>query len=395
MIKPLRLKRGQGGGGAATLVALIAVFIVFYILFLPPAERNRLLNNKTTTTGENGEDTSGKIILLKESPGTLFKEEQTEFEHTISPFNLAVFNQDVVLKEKDSMYIQAGGSKDQPQMMILVIKDVDNTKNVKISFTVGKHSGKLIIKLNGEEVFNGEITTSNPAPIKLDNLKEENILEFSVSSSGWMFWNVNFYELSNIKITATVTNLENQEAAKQFSISYDVEDVKEATLRFIPECRVSNVGRLTIKLNAETISSDVPDCGSPSVIEIDPAILKNGGNTIFFSSAAGSYLVDNILIRTTLREPTYPAYYFLLNESSYGKIANNTRDIFLVIKFAGTEDFWDGTAVINDIKTTFHQRESTYSKDIGSFIREDNNYIRIIPDNTLDVVELRVELRKV
>jgi len=394
MIKPLRLKRGQGGGGAATLVALIAVFIVFYILFLPPAERNKLLNNKTTT-GDNGEDTSGKIILLKESPGTLFKEEQTEFEHTISPFNLAVFNQDVVLKEKDSMYIQAGGSKEQPQMMILVIKDVDNTKNVKVSFTVGKHSGKLIIKLNGEEVFNGEITTSNPAPIKLGNLKEENILEFSVSSSGWMFWNVNFYELSNIKITATVTNLENQEASKQFSISYDVEDVKEATLRFIPECRVSSVGRLTIKLNGETISSEVPDCGSPSVIEVDPAILKNGGNTILFSSAAGSYLVDNILIRTTLREPTYPAYYFQLNESSYGKIINNTRDIYLVLKFAGTEDFWDGTVVINDIKTTFHQRESTYNKDIGTYIREDNNYVRIIPEKTLDVVELRVELRKV
>jgi len=395
MIKPLRLKRAQAAGGAATLVALIAVFIVFYILFLPPAERERLLENKTSTTTQNGGDSSGNIVLLKESPGTLFKEEQTEFEHTISAFNLAVFTQDIVLKQKDSIYVQASGSKEQPQMMILVLKDVDNTKNVKLSFAVGKHSGKLVIKLNGEEVFNGEITTSNPAPINLGNLKEENIIEFSVSSAGWMFWNVNFYELSNIKITATVTNFENQEAAKQFSISYDVEDVKEAKLRFIPECRTTRVGKLTIKLNEEAISSDVPDCGSPSLVDFDPAILRKGGNTLLFSSAAGSYLVDNIIIRTTLREPTYPAYYFLLNESSYGKITNNTRNIFLVIKFAGTEDYWDGTIVINDIKTSFHQRESTFSKNIGSFIREDNNYVRIIPDTTVDVVEIRVELRKV
>jgi len=395
MIKPLRLKRAQAAGGAATLVALIAVFIIFYILFLPPSERNRLLNNKTTTTNGGGEEDATRIVLLKESPGTLFKEEQTEFEHTISPFNLAVFTQDVVLKDVANLYVEASGSKNSAQPMILVIKDVDNTENVKLSFTVVKHSGKLIIKLNSQEVFNGEISTTNPAPIKLDNLKAENLIEFSVSSSGWMFWNVNFYELSNIKITATVTNFENQEATKQFSISYDVEDVKEASLRFIPECRVARVGRLTIKLNGETISSEIPDCGSPSMIEIDPDLMRNGGNTIFFSSAAGSYLVDNIVLKTTLKEPTYPAYYFLLNESSYGKVTNNTRDVFLVLKFAGTEDFWDGTIVINDIKTTFYQRESTYTKNIDSFVRQDNNYVRIIPQKTLDVVELRVELRKV
>lgn len=393
MIKPLRLKRAQAAGGAATLVALIAVFIVFYILFLPPEQRQALLENKTTEEVQEG--ATGTTILLKESPGTLFKEKQSEFEHQISPFNLAVFSQDVVLKEMESLYLEASGGKEKPQMMILVIDPKKDTRNVKLSFTVGKHSGKLVVKLNGEEIFNGEIATPNPAPIKLDNVKEENILEFSVSSPGWMFWNVNFYELSNLKVTATITNYENQEATNQFFISYDVDTIEEAKLRYVPECNVGNVGKLTLKLNGEDISSKIPDCGSPDLINFDAGLLRKGGNSISFSSSLGTYLVDNIVIRTTLKEPIYPVYYFDLNESSYGKIHNNTRDIFLVIKFAGTEDYWDGTVVINDIKTSFHQRESTYSKDIGTFIRQDNNYIRIIPDKTLDVVEIRVELRKV
>ena len=396
----LKRKKGQGpgvsGSNAAALVVVVMAFIVLYILLIPPAERDELLGgtNKTSTGGEKEEKVGGDLLLL-ETPGTLFKTKQEEFEHRLGAFNLFTQEEDKVLKSLDSARVTSSLRNKDAKNIVFVLDDPENTENTKLSFNVKDHNGRLVIVFNDEEIFNTEVSGTNINPISLQNPEKDNILELSASEPGLAFWSTNFYDLESLKVTGTVTNLENQEAETSFQITEEEAGlIESAFLSFFVDCKTQEVGRLQVRLNNILILSQVPDCGSEARIDIAPADLKAGRNELKFFTEEGSYIIDRPRVRTNLKEPLFPVFFFDVNATQFNEVSNNTKKAVLSLKFVDDGDNKAGIININDMKIGLDTDEKEFTKDVSERLKQGSNFLKVEPDTTLQIVELKLELKK-
>jgi len=264
-----------------------------------------------------------------------------------------------------------------------------------LSFTAKKYSGLLTIKLNNINIFESEITTSNPKPIKLkkDYLEEDNVLEFSVSGIGARFWSTNIYSLDDIKIVGDVADISKQESKNIFFISEDEKlNLERAKLRFLPNCKPEDAGKLDVLINYQEVFSGVPDCGGINVYSFSTNVLHTGDNNLVFKTDKGSYLVEQIKVQTSLKELTYPTYYFEINETTFEKIENDTYDIKLVLEFVDDKRDKIMNLNINNRMIYVDTDEADYYKNIDGYAKEGNNFIKIEPLSMLDIIELKVEL---
>ncbi len=390
-------KRGQASGaGAAILVAIIAALIVMYILFLPPAEREALLEGNATEDGESSA-VSGNATILKESPGRLDYLSQKEIEHTLPSVNLYTTTKDVVFESRHSVYVKNAWFDKSFYNISFPIENLENTDNVNLVFNVKEASGKLTLKLNGRELYSSEIKTSNiePIPLPKRHLEDENFIEVMVSGVGWKFWRTNEYTLENIKITGSVTDKSSQESKVAFQVSNtEKNNLDRVFLKFFPDCDVGGVGPLQIYLNNNEIFSSVPDCGVLRSLEISPHYLLSDENTLIFKTSRGKYLIDNLIVKSELKELTYPTYYFEMNESIHEDVLENKLDAVLYLMFPDDIEDKKAEIIVNTHKAGLNTQESGYSLNIDSYMREGNNVVEIRPKTTLDVVELKVVLEE-
>ena len=378
------------GANASILVFIIGAFILVYILFLPKSDQAKLLGKETTTVTV---PTPGELpgsTLLTERPGTLTKLKEKEFDHSIPSFNLFTKKEDTVLKTVDSVYVEESRSVSKKKTVILTVRD--RVENPKLSFTVNDHKGNLIINLNDNELFTGEVD-SFTEPLSLD-LEEENLFEFSTEPvQWWKPFSKNFYDVRDFKVTATVERIGNKEALQTFIIGEEEGNLlSEATLSYFVDCNVKDVGKLTINLNGNLLASKVPDCGSAEKSQIDPDDLLTGKNELIFVAEKGTYLLDRILLRTKLKEPIFPVYFFTVNSSVFRRIENNTVNSSFALRFVDDKERKTATLEINNQKTRLDTRAANYSKNIDSFLVEGSNFIRILPETTLNILELKVLL---
>ncbi|MBI2141241.1 hypothetical protein HYU16_02345 [Candidatus Woesearchaeota archaeon] len=378
------------GANAAILIFVIAAFILMYILFLPKEEQRKLLEKETTTVTAKTPGSLPGSTLLSEKPGTLTRLKEREFDHGIPSFNLFTKKEDTALKSVDSVYVEESRGVSKKKTVILAVRD--KVENAKLSFTVNDHKGNIMIKLNDNELFTGEVD-SFTEPLSLE-LEEENLFEFSTEPVPWYKpFSKNFYDIRAVKVTATVERIENKEALQTFIIGEEEGNLlSEATLSYFVDCNVKDVGRLVIYLNGNLLASKVPDCGSAEKWQIDPADLAAGKNELKFVAEKGTYLLDRILLRTKLKEPIFPVYFFTTNSTVFRRIENNTINSSLSIRFVDDKERKTATLEINDQKTRLDTRAANYSKNIDSFLVEGSNFIRIVPETTLNIVELKVIL---
>ncbi|MAG15742.1 hypothetical protein CMO88_01645 [Candidatus Woesearchaeota archaeon] len=386
----MRNKKAQpSGAGAASLIIVIALFILVYILFLPSEDRKELIEGDDSEVSASEREAIASV-LLEESPGTITKIKEREFEHNIPSFNLFTEKEDAILKKVDSVFIESSGisSKAIP----IFIKD--KTENSKLSFSVNEHGGRLTIVFNDEEVFKGEIGETLE-PLSID-LKEENLIEFSVDSPPkWQFWRNNFYDLRNVQISSTVEKLANKEALHTFFVSKeeaDKENIEDAFIRYFVDCNVNEVDKLSVFLNGNLLSAKVPDCESFEKTFIDPDDFIEGKNELLFSSEQGRYLIDRTAVKTTLRKAISPVYFFDINQSQFDLIDNNTINTSLSLKFIDDDEKKNAIIEVNQHRISLDTRQDAFSKNIDLFVNEGSNSIRITPERTLHVLELKVDL---
>ncbi len=384
-------KKGQSAGGAAVLVAAIVGLILLYILFLPPDERAALLGENITSPNISkgvGEDAR---TLLLEKPGTLFTSRQEEFEHRINSFNLFAKSEDRIIKSVESIYVETTRGNIKRKSMAVSL-DPSKTSNAQMSFDVKAHNGRLIVKVNDDEVFNGE--AKDQIAVKLDKLNEDNVVEIMTEEVGFQFWQKNFYEIRDFKITATVKVLENLEARQGFIVGgEEANNIERASLIYFVDCKPSDSGTLKVYINDALLVSNVPDCGSPVKLEVDPALIVRGQNKLRFAADQGSFLVDQVFVKTRLKEPVEPVYFFEVNATQFSWVQNNTFDAILRMKFVNDNEDKRAELNINNRKTFMDtKRTANFTKNIDSFIVEGNNFIRIAPDTQLNIIELRIRL---
>jgi hypothetical protein len=329
------MKRGAQTATAASLVATIAGLIILYILFLPPSERADLLGETPSGTSGAGSSTgtSGNAkglitneTIFKASPGKIYYQKLDEYEYDLPAFTLFKTTGGSVITNINSFRVRNGAFDKSKKNITFNIKEVANVDNVMLSFNAIRHTGTLTIRLNGAEIYQFEVDKTTPDPISLDKAgiaPGKNMLEFSVSGVGMQFWKTNEYSFSGMKITADVTDTSRQESKNSFYISPEESgNMQKAQLKFNPDCRTSEAGVLEVTVNGKSIFSGVPDCGSLNTYDISPSQLNAGRNTVNFRTDRGSYLVDHIQVRTELKEPIQPTYYFDIEDKYFRNIAS-------------------------------------------------------------------------
>ena len=395
-------KKAQGTNAASAtgFVALIVGLIILYIIFLPPDERANLLGENETIEEEAGENASvedEENILMLEYPGRIDYLKEKEYEHDISTFKLYKTINAQELDTINPFIIRHGLFDEVKKEIPFRIKDLKNTENVLLSFTAKKHTGILTIKLNDINIFESEIITSNPKPIKLkkNDLEEDNVLEFSVSGTGIKFWSTNIYSFDDIRIVGDVADISRQESKNIFFVSENEKlNLERAKLRFWPECEQEDVGKLDVLINYQEVFSGVPDCKTINMYHFSPTFLHKGDNNIVFKTDKGSYRIEQIKITTDLRELTYPTYYFEINESTYDKIKGDEYDAKLTLEFIDDKKDNEMNLNINNRMISVDTDEAKYYKNIDNYVKEGNNFIKIEPLSMLDIIELKVELEK-
>ncbi len=387
------LRKGQAAS-AATLIAIIAGLILLYILFIPQSERDKILGEEGPARPGAG-SAAPTTILLREKPGTIFISGQREVEHDLPSFNLFTRKEDIVIKSLESLKIESSKGTASSRKLLFALDDPENTENGLLSFDVVERSGRLIIRLNGQEILNEEVKGSRVLNLDKALFKESNEIEFAtLEVPFWQFWAKNAYDMRNIKIIATILDVSNREATQTFFLTEnEAGNIERASLVFSVECSPQDAGKLTSFINGAKVASAIPDCGQLARYTLNPEDLQSGTNELRFSTEKGTFLIDRVIVRTHLKEAVKPIFFFEVSPQNMKKIRNDTQAI-LTLSFVDDGEEKMGVINVNGHKTSFDTRKPVFTKDISSMLQEGNNYVQIEPKVTLNVVELRVELKK-
>jgi hypothetical protein len=396
----MKHKRGEvpeTGAQTATFIGILIAIIIFYILFLPPSERDKLLNEKTDEHGNSIVNEGENVTLLAEKIGRLDYLKMDEYEHKIPSFTLYRTTNSDVLKKFNPFYVKNGWFDKKSYNATFTLEQIEETSNVLLSFIATKYIGMLSIYLNGNNIYEGELSGSNVEPITLDKsmLAKENSLSFSVSGVGFRFWTTNEYAIQNIQLTGDITDISRQESKNIFyATEAEVVNLEKTTMEYNPECNLNEVGVLDIAVNGRNVFNGVPDCGILNTIEFSPDYIYSGSNKVVFKTAKGSYLIDQITVNTKLKEKITPVYYFDVNASVYKSLQKGNLSAYLKIDFVddGTSKKLDISVNGGKIEKRIDQTKPYYERDISSRLEEGNNYIELIPKSVLNIVELRVEI---
>ncbi len=392
------MKKAQGGINAAILVAIIAAMIIIYILFLPTEDREDLLEEESDYAGSSTSDDDEVITLLSENVGRLDPVGRVR-DKDIPNVNIFETTNSKVLDTINPISIRNGWFDKTIKTIRFSIADPENTDNIVLSFSAPKRRGILSIKLNEELIYEYDINRINIDPIKLKKnlIRENNELEFSVSGVGARFWTTNEYALEDIKIIGDLTDLSRQESQNVFTLTdTEFQNLEEVEIRFVPYCSSSaTVGILDVFMNNRNIFSAVPVCNDRYKQEVPLSAVSAGQNKVIFRTNKGSYSVEQIKLDFREKDVPEAVYYFEVNETTFDDIMDGEYDPFIKIEFVDDEKTKKMDLNINDHLVRVDQDKKTYEKNIGNWIEEDNNFIKITPiKTTLDIVDVKVELEE-
>jgi hypothetical protein len=387
------MNRKAQAAAAATLVGIIAALIVLYILVIPPEERQKLLEGEDYVSEAEKAAEANVTLFELEASKKFLPLETKEFEQGIPNINIYIQEEGTELKRIDTLYAKKSIFSEKLAILNFEIIDLADAENVLLNLIVKEGKGRLIIKLNENEIYNSEITTTNIEPIKLKEylIQGTNTIEFSVSSPGAAFWRTNEYSLEDITVTADMLRRDAQESRNIFILtSAEKENMEKVKLRFVPACSVEDVGKLDAWINNYNLYAAVPDCGYPVVLEFSPTYLVKGENVLKFKTERGRYLIEQIKITSELKEIELPVYYFQLTEKQYRYVNNETANVTLSMKFVDDIEVKQADITINGDLLRLDQEEISYSENINNYIEEGNNAIKIDPDKAIDVVDLKI-----
>lgn len=392
----MRGKKGQEtGGSAATLIAIIALIMILYLIFLPPAERIKILEGGNSTT--LGSDIDENDTLFLERPGRVDYLKRDEIDHNIPSFGLSVTTEGQLIKEIDSAYISNSLFSRGVEENISFSIDKENTENVLLSFKTLTHEGKLIVKVNGNVIFNSEITSSqiNPIKIRKEFLNDENTIVFSVSDPGVAFWSGNEYSLQDVRINGDVTDLSKSSSRSIFIVNREeINNLDSARLQFFPDCNINQIGKLTVLLNGNEIFSGLPDCDIINSYEFSKSYMREDVNEIRFVSQEGNYLIDKITVKTKLKKPQDLIYYFELSDTQYDKVVSDDYRLRIRLEFVDDTSEKEGEIILNNRKHYFQTDEEEYVRYFDEFAEKGFNAIKLVPQQTMYITEISAEIVK-
>ena len=400
-ISMIKKRKAQAGNQAAILVIVIAVLLVLFLLSIPPEDREQLLNNGATTPGNGAEPHfPDAITLLRANVGTVPYRSQNERIHELAPFNLRVDTQGEQIHTRNSMYLKNSVFEKISDTITFTVNP-QTVSNVLLTFNVEQSSGSLLIKINGETIFNAPIRQGNSPPIHIPPalLRQENILEFQVSGPGAAFWRYNFYSIRDINIYGDRVDLSRSRSSQIFNVGrQEANEIELSELRYMPACTRGLTNYLTITVNHFEVYSGMPDCDVFNTMPIPTHYIHEGVNEIVFQLREGQVLVDRVRILNKLEQLEQKTYYFEVSDK-YFNLVNDDYELkpqyesMLDLTFPNyNQKRFD--LIINGKPINFNTARLRETRNMRMFLQPGTNSIQIEPRSELTITELRVRIRE-
>ncbi len=321
----------KGQQGAAILVALIAALIVLYILFLPPEDRAALIGDPSGRAPD-GTPTNPANIIYTSPVGRVTVPSNPSIVHELPTVPVRAIEEGSILVRRDTVIVLNNVFEKGPSTIVFNAQP-SLTRNAYLSMNLASMTGgRIIVTLNGIEVYNQAPRSRTIPPIALSNLATTNTLEITTSSVGFSFWKTNRATLSDVKITADVTDLSGASITQRFTLSSEeYATLQTSLLSFVPIC--TEVGSIKITVNNAEVFKGNPDCETLNTLEIAPTRLVDGENIIGYSTTSADVLLDRGRITTTARQEANKQFSFTIDPA---RVAG--RPILLRVLFADTTD---------------------------------------------------------
>ncbi len=388
-------KAQQDAGQASILVLVIMITIILYVLLLPGPIREDLLSGNGS--GDGGTTTTSLTTLLSERPGTLTVLEQTDFSRYMPSVMLQRTTDSRELKRVNPFYVKSSFLTQKTKTISFTLDNPDLTDNVLLSFDVPSHRGVLYITLNGEIIFEGEVTDYNAEPVRLDKdlLDTRNTLVFYSEGVGFAFWKTTDYSIQNTRIIADITDTSGQESKVTFILPEDIYNNADRMLvRFNPNC-YSSEGTLRVRLNGMEIFSGIPDCGYITTVEVSTKTsLQADENTLSFSTDSGSYLIDMISVDVKTKDSHSPIYYFDISESDAQRLMQDNYYANLTIEFVDSLEWKEGMIILNGRLLSIDTKDRVWERNIEPYLYSGHNAIRIEPSKTMNIQKLTIKIEQ-
>ena len=190
--------------------------------------------------------------------------------------------------------------------------------------------------------------------------------------------------------------MQNTEVSRAFFVDTEAGTVKKATLGYIVNCNALEPrGSLTIKVNSRLISKDTIFCDFHEEIKLPldtDSLAADGRNRVSFSIDKGDYNLDQAAVKVETGKSTYPSYTFDIGSDDYNAIKDGSRKLFLKLKF---RDSGRKKALVSvqDSEFSFDTSASEYSKDISAMVDNGANYVKIVPKEDFEIVNMKVMLQ--
>lgn len=384
------MKRGQGTA-VANFILMFALFIVVYIILLPPGAKEQLI-----TTDKEGAQVEGQL-LVSESPGLVkpFLREITS--RRLQPIKLFALTETEPKLLARSLSVSTSVFSTKSEDLKFDLPELEDLTDLSIIFLVQDASGKLILTINDQEFFNDFVRTEDlPIEIPLKALKKENnILTIAASSPGLRFLSANKYSLKDIQLVKK-SAVENKKESRNFIVTpSENKGLVSSTLSFFINClRVKELGTLKIFLNSKEISNRFMVCDAGQVeLEINPDDVYEGENLLEFEVDKGEYTLDQIILDNELESEDYPKYFFSLQRSELFAVEDGAASVELELDFDDAGYRKAATLLINGERVYLDTLGRTSVIDISDYAVEGENFIKIVPREEFDIVNLQVLLR--
>lgn len=386
----MKCKRGSAPQSStqwvAALVSLIALYLLIYFFLLPKETQKELLGEKETAEGE----TQKEVVktLLMETPGMVYPYTKETSEKKISSVNLFSTLKTDVKTLANSLSISSSIITKNAQELNFELTDLESVKKLDLFFDVREHKGDLVVSINDNEIFSGEVRGAYDLPIELpiEYLQAKNVLRIQATSPGWKFLTTNYYTLRDVKIIKNY-QVENKRESRSFVLD-EKKKISDAKISFFVNCLEIGYDQGTLKVDVNRFniytSRVICDAGLRE-IDIPLDYLNNGQNMLQFEIDKGDYIIEQIELESRLESEEFPTYYFMLNEDELNK------EIRLKLEFE-EEVTKRATILVNGKKIYLDTKTNKYEADISDWLREGENYIKIIPNIEFNLMHLEVSL---
>ncbi len=384
-------KKAQSDGVAiATLVLLTGLFILVYLILIPPAEREALLKGEGNVSRESG---VSRGLLLSESPGIVTLASSGTVKKNIANIYLSSGIDRDITTIATSAYVSKTAFSDNPKTYYFNINNLDQLDSASLLFVVKNFRGNLVVKLNNNDIFEGEVN-ANDLPIELPktNLGKNNKLEFSTSVN---YFVKNYYELGDVQLIKKV-KVENKQFVVPVTLTgSERNNLKRTTLKYFVNCinPSTTPDILKITVNKKPVSNTYIRCDAGvSNIDISNSDLFTGTNELQFSIDKGTYSIEGAQFVLETSAADYPKYSFDVSDNDFDKLDGGNLDATLKIKFRGSGNK-KLSVTINEDEISIDTDKLDYERVITRHIKNGANTVKIIPriDN-LDISKLEIFL---